>query len=192
MLQNTRNRLVAPGFASPAGADTLEALVFEPWHDLTTDMNRLVSAVFRPDGTAAGSPNGNADPVPTWVPAVDVEERADAIRLAVEVPGVDPNALTVAVDGRVLTVSGERPFARPEGDTGKSAYRVERRYGPFARRLTLPETVDLDRIQARYEHGVLHLELPKRPEAQPRRIAIATGSAARGDQRQLEVGTATA
>lgn len=192
MLQNTRNRLVAPGFASPAGVDTLEALVFEPWHDLTTDMNRVVSAVVRPEGATGGSRNGNANPVPTWVPAVDVEERADALRLAFEVPGVDPNAITVAVDGRVLTVSGERAFARPGGDTGRSAYRLERRYGRFARRLTLPETIDPDRIEAHYEHGVLHLELPKRPEAQPRRIAITTGSATATDQRQLDVGTARA
>ena len=181
MLQNTRNRLVAPGLRSPAG---LEALVFEPWHDLTRDMDRLVSSALRADGTAAGE---GAEPLAAWMPAVDVEERGDAVRFAFEVPGVDPAALEVTVDDRVLTVSGERRFARAEN--GDSAYRLERRYGRFARRLTLPKTVDPDRIQARYEHGVLYLELPKRPEAQPRRIAIAAGAP---EPRRLDAGDADA
>jgi HSP20 family protein len=187
MLQNTRNRLVAPGLRSPAG---LEALAFEPWHDLTREMDRLVSSVLRADAASADG----AEPLTAWVPAVDVEEREDAVRLAFEVPGVDPDALDVTVNDRVLTVSGERRFVRPEGETGRSAYRLERRYGRFARSLTLPKTVDPDRIQARYEHGVLHLELPKRPEAQPRRIAIAAGPSGAGspEPRRLDAGRADA
>lgn len=171
MLQNTRSRLVAPGVPARAG---LEALVFGPWTDAAASADRLVSAVLRPDAPA---PAGD-DAVSAWVPAVDVEEREDAIRLAVELPGVAPEAIDVSVHDRVLTVSGERRFAREEaGD--RSAYRLERRFGRFARSLTLPRTIDPDRIQARYEHGVLHLELPKRPEAQPRRIAVTTTPATR-------------
>ena len=176
MLQNTRTRLVAPGFASPAGR---EAPVFEPWTDLPGGMDRLVSAVLRPDA---------ADSMSTWVPAVDVEEREDAVRLAFEVPGVAADALDVTVDDRVLTVSGERRFAPAEN--GASAYRLERRYGRFVRSVALPKTVDPARIEARYEHGVLHLELPKRPEAQPRRIPISTTPAepAPGAERRLDAG----
>jgi HSP20 family protein len=190
MLQNTRNRLVAPGLLSPAG---LEALAFEPWHDLTREMDRLVSSVLRADAASADG----AEPLTAWVPAVDVEEREDAVRLAFEVPGVDPDALDVTVNDRVLTVSGERRFVRPEGpegEAGRSAYRLERRHGRFARSLTLPKTVDPDRIRARYEHGVLHLELPKRPEAQPRRIGIAAGSGGAGspEPRRLDAGRADA
>ena len=194
MLQSSRNRLVAPGLRSPAG---LEALVFEPWHDLTREMDRLVSSALRADGTAGAH---GSEPPTAWVPAVDVEEREDVVRLAFEVPGVDPEALDVTVHDRVLTVSGERRLAReerpddgsPEG--GKRAYRLERRYGRFARRLTLPKTVDPDRIQARYEHGVLHLELPKRPEAQPRRIAVMAGAGGAGapEPRRLDAGPAEA
>ncbi len=182
MLQNTRNRLVAPGLLAPTGRDTSGTLAFEPRVGLTSEMDRLVSSVLRLDAGGAGT---------AWVPAVDVEECKDFVRLAFEVPGVDPNALNVTVDDRVLTVSGERRFAREENAQG--GYRLERRYGRFARSLTLPKTVDPDRIQARYEHGVLHLELPKRPEAQPRRIAIAAGAAGAAgspgaEPRRLETG----
>jgi HSP20 family protein len=184
MFQNTRTRLVAPGLASPTG---LEALVLEPWADAAREADRLLAAVARADGRAADgrTPEGRADAQENaWVPAVDVVEREDAIRLAVEVPGVDPAAIDVTVNDRVLTVSGERRLARPEG---ASAYRLERRFGRFARSLTLPRTVDAERIAARYEHGVLHLELPKRAEAQPRRIAVATGGAApaAGERREI-------
>jgi HSP20 family protein len=181
MLQNTRTRLVAPGLGSPT---RVEALVLEPATrlpgvpGLPGDVDRLVSAVLGADGADA------ADAAPTWVPAVDVEEGDDAVRLAVEVPGVDPNALDVTVDDRVLTVSGERPLAR--ADRGRTAYRLERRYGRFARRIALPKTVDPDRIRAHYEHGVLFLEVPKRPEAQLRRIAITTAAQRTDDPRRLD------
>jgi len=174
MLQNTRTRLVAPGFASAAG---LEALAFEPWTELTRQMDRL----------AAG--HDGAEPMPAWVPAVDVEEREDAVVLAFEVPGVAPDALDVTVHDRVLTVSGERRLGRRED--GTAAYRLERRHGRFARRLTLPKTVDPDRIEARHEHGVLYLHLPKRPEAQPRRITVSVAPST-ADQRQLDPGRADA
>ncbi len=189
MLPNTRTRLVAPGLGSPT---RWEALVIEPGTALPTEADRLVAAALRADGPAPGEAAVDADGAVTWVPAVDVEEREDAVRLAFEVPGVDPDAIEVTVHDRVLTVSGERTFARAEG--GRTAYRLERRHGRFARSLTLPKTVDPDRIRARYEHGVLHLELPKRPEAQPRRIAIAAGSGGAGspEPRRLDAGRADA
>jgi HSP20 family protein len=194
MLQTSRNRLLAPGLASPT---RVEALVFEPWNDLTTEMDRLVSAV-RPGGAgAAGTAGGGAAGQRAelaWVPPVDVEERDDGVRLAFEVPGVAPDALEVTVDDHVLTVRGERPFARPEDGGGRSAYRLERRYGRFARSLALPRTVDPDRIEASCEHGVLRLLVPKRPEAQPRRIAVtaAADPASAGAAPRLDRGPATA
>jgi HSP20 family protein len=195
MLPNTRTRLVAPGRHAPTSRDPLGALIFEPWADLTGEMDRLVSSVLRLDVDGAPPRTESA-----WVPALDVEEREDAVRLAFEVPGVDPDALAVTVEDRVLTVGGERRLAREEhargehadGGNARAAYRLERRYGRFARSVTLPKTVDPDRVQARYEHGVLHLELPKRPEAQPRRIAIAAGTPGAGAPapRRLDAGPA--
>jgi HSP20 family protein len=175
MFQNTRTRLVAPGLPSTAG---LEALAFEPWTDLTRQMDRLVSPVARVDGDGA--------PETAWVPALDVEESTDVVRLVFEVPGVDPATLDVRVHEGVLTVSGERRFAPAE--PGQSVYRLERRYGRFSRRVTLPKTIDTDRIAARCEHGVLHLELPKRPEAQPRRIVIRTAGTAADAPPRVETG----
>ncbi len=185
MFQTTRTRLVAPGLVSPT---RLEALVFEPWSNLQADVDRLAAAVLPADAARTGAPT----PELAWVPAVDVEEREDGVRLAFEVPGVAPEALEVTVNDRVLTVSGERAFAgnADDGQGARAAYRLERRYGRFARSLTLPKTVDPDRIEAHYEFGVLHLHLPKRPEAQPRRITVAGGADAAGAQRRLDSGPA--
>ena len=186
MLQNTRNRFVATGFELPTA---LEAVVLAPWGDTTPD--RLPHRPSSRPSTAA---------VSTWVPALDVEETEDAIRLAFEVPGVDPSALDVTLDAGVLTVSGERVSPRRERGQESGAYRFERRYGAFTRSVTLPKTVDPERIDARYEFGVLHLMLPKRPEAQPRRITIATREPSRADaaapqeveQNRIESGDANA
>jgi HSP20 family protein len=172
MIQTTRTRLGAPGFVPSAGRE-LPAL--EPWTDLTRDMERLASAALRPDGGSTAA---------SWMPAVDVEEREDAVRLAFEVPGVAPDALEVTVHDRLLTVAGERRLERR--DDGQSAYRLERRYGRFSRTLALPKTVDPDRIEARHAHGVLYLDLPKRPEAQPRRIAVNVGREAPAERAPAE------
>jgi HSP20 family molecular chaperone IbpA len=75
MLQTTRTRLVAPG---------LDSLVFRPWNELQAEMERLAAA-RRPDAD---------EPVSAWVPAVDVEEGEDGIRLAFEVPASRPKRST--------------------------------------------------------------------------------------------------
>ncbi len=113
--------------------------------------------------------NGNVATA-NWAPAVDIKEDDKAFTLLADIPGVDPDDIDVSMDNGVLTVKGER---KSEKKTEKDNYkRVERQYGVFYRRFTLPDTANADEIEAHSEHGVLKITIPKQEVAQSRRISV--------------------
>lgn len=107
----------------------------------------------------------------TFAPAVDIEEQDSAFVLWAELPGVKREDLHIEVDDDVLTIKGERKFEAKEEET-KRFQRVERRYGAFQRRFSVPQHVDASGIEANLSEGVLELRLPKKPEVTPRRIEV--------------------
>jgi len=94
---------------------------------------------------------------------MDVSETEDAYEIDASVPGIKPEDIDVTLDNNVLTIRGQTKAEREE--TGKTYHVRERRMGSFARSIMLPSTVSTDRIDARYEDGVLKLRLPKVEEA---------------------------
>jgi HSP20 family protein len=105
-----------------------------------------------------------------WAPAVDIKEDDKSFTMLADIPGVDPKDIEVTMDNNVLTVKGER---QSEKKTEEENYkRVERQYGAFYRRFTLPDTADAENIEAHSEHGVLKVTIPKKEVAQSRRISI--------------------
>jgi len=109
----------------------------------------------------------------SFVPAVDVYEDEKKVVLKLEVPGIEEKDLDVSVENNTLTVKGERKFENEEKE--ENFHRIERRYGSFYRAFTLPSTVDTESIAAKYDAGVLKLELRKKPEAQPKQIKVNVG-----------------
>ena len=105
-------------------------------------------------------------------PPVNVWEEADAIHVEAELPGLDLKDLEIYVtNGNQLTIKGERK----QGVADKGVWhRQERGFGAFSRVLTLPFPVDADKVEARFEYGVLHVTLPKHETAKPRKINIKT------------------
>ena len=136
-------------------------------NDLNILQNRL-NSIFtdfaRPEGESNELATGN------FVPAVDVYEDAQHLVLKFEVPGITPEDLDIRVEGRTLTVRGERKWNTEEQE--ENFHRVERRFGSFVRSFALPTTVDTENIQAQSEHGVLELTLNKKPEAKPKQIQV--------------------
>lgn len=104
-------------------------------------------------------------------PALNLWSSEEEAVVAVELPGVDPKAVDLSVVGHVLTVQGERP--EEPGVKDESYHRRERATGKFVRTVRLPFEVQEDQVQARYEHGVLRVTLPRKESTKPRRIAIA-------------------
>lgn len=102
---------------------------------------------------------------------LDVEEKDDEFVVSASLPGINPDDLDITYTGSTLTIKGE--FKEEKEEKGRYHLR-ERRYGSFARSITLPSTVKADKIDATYEVGVLKLRLPKAEEAKPKRIPIKT------------------
>ena len=106
----------------------------------------------------------------SWVPAVDIFEQPEAIRIMAEIPGVSPADVKITLEHNVLTIRGSKQQTAEERT--ERVHRYERTYGAFERTFTLPTTVDASNIKASYEHGVLTVTLPKVEKAQPREIAV--------------------
>jgi HSP20 family protein len=106
-------------------------------------------------------------------PAVDVVEEKGAFVLKAEVPGVAADQVDVSLDGNVLTLKGEQRYEHE--DTREGYRRIERRYGSFQRSFTLPDSVDVDAVEASLSDGVLTVRVPKKPALQPRKIAVQAG-----------------
>ena len=105
-------------------------------------------------------------------PAVDVTETAEAVVVKAEVPGMDAKEINISVTGDVLTIKGEKKSEREEKE--ENYHLVERRYGSFSRSLALPAGVDMDKIEAKYDKGVLTVTCPKKEEVKPKPIEIKT------------------
>jgi HSP20 family protein len=103
---------------------------------------------------------------------VDVVEDAQGWRLVFEIPGADPDRISVDVQGRLLTLRGVRQATDRAGGV---FLRVERAAGAFERVLELPQDPDPERTRATYADGLLVLEVPKRSTQSGRSIPIAKG-----------------
>jgi HSP20 family protein len=103
-------------------------------------------------------------------PPVDIYEDDQKLTIKVEVPGIDEKDIKVETENNLLTVHRER---RLEKDIKEENFRrMERHYGAFSRSFTLPSTVDPQKIEANYAHGVLAIQMPKRAEARPKQIKV--------------------
>lgn len=108
-----------------------------------------------------------------WSPSVDVSEIKDEVVVKVEVPGCEAKDLDVSLDGRLLTIRGEKRQEKEEKE--ENYHRVERSYGSFSRTVELPAEVDPEAIDASYKNGVLKVALKKTKSTETRKIEIKAG-----------------
>ncbi len=108
---------------------------------------------------------------PLWQPAVDVHENTERVLLVADLPGLEQSDVDITIDQNVLSIRGERKAPPPpEGEY----QHLERAHGTFTRAFTLPATIDVEAIKAEMKFGVLTITLPKKAEAKPRQIKIAS------------------
>jgi len=146
---------------------------WEPVRELNTiqgEINRLFNSFFDTP-VAAGEGAGRR-----WLPAMDLVEADDHYVLRADLPGISEDDVTIEVEDSVLTVSGERKAEHEQ--RGEGYHRLERAYGAFSRSLTLPDGVDPQAVQARFDKGVLEVRIPKPEQRKPRRVAISVGDGA--------------
>lgn len=136
--------------------------------NLSRDFDRL----FESPG-APGTPAAKADPQPSFSPLAELRDTKDSVAVSLELPGVNRKDVLITYLDGVLTVAGER---RQESEVREDeTIRTERHYGRFERSVEISTPVDADKVAAVFKDGVLTVTLPKRADAQPKKIDISAG-----------------
>jgi HSP20 family protein len=129
----------------------------DPFRDIDAWFDRM---------TGRASSNGS------WPMPMDAYKRGDDLWVDIDLPGVTADSVDIDVERNVLTVTAQRSWERKEGD---QVYLAERHRGTFRRQVHLGDGLDADRIEARYNDGVLTLRIPVAEAAQPRKIQVQSG-----------------
>lgn len=131
--------------------------------DFQSELNRVFDGFFGRTGTMPGGDR-------VWAPAVDMYETKDDLVVTAELPGVNEKEVQLSITGDVLSLKGERTLNQ---DTSQENFhRGERWHGRFERHLSLPISVQADKVKATYRDGVLTITLPKAEEIKPKSIKI--------------------
>ncbi|MHA1165876.1 MAG: Hsp20/alpha crystallin family protein [Alphaproteobacteria bacterium] len=146
----------------------------DSFNALRSDMNRLFDRFT--GGSFPSLPHlfGSATQS-AILPDVDVRESGGEIVIEAELPGVEEKDISVSIRNGMLTIKGEKKF---EHEEEKDDYqRMERYYGSYHRSMSLPDSIDEEKIEAKLDNGVLTVKLAMRPEAvkQERKIEIKSG-----------------
>ena len=116
-------------------------------------------------------------PVAAFAPTFEVKETKDAFIFRADLPGVEEKNIEVSLTGNLLTVNGLRE--QEDRHEGENFFVDERMFGSFTRAFTLPDGVDGEHVNADLKDGVLTLQIPKKPEHQPKKISIKVAEKAR-------------
>lgn len=112
-------------------------------------------------------PTKNYSNTNTTLPAVNIKEDIEGYEVEIAAPGFDKNDFKIELSNNILTVSSEKEIEN-ETKKGQRYTRQEFSYQSFMRSFTLPNTVEGERIMARYENGILKVDIPKKEEAKPK------------------------
>ncbi|MGZ3774069.1 MAG: Hsp20/alpha crystallin family protein [Pseudobdellovibrionaceae bacterium] len=135
--------------------------------DLIGEMDR-----FFGDGNRATPAEGVYDER-TFNPACEISELDGHYLMSVDLPGMRKENIKIEMSDNILTISGERK--RESTEKNEKVQRYEKSYGFFKRSFTLPNSIEPENVEARYEDGVLELYLPKTQAAKPRYIEVQSG-----------------
>lgn len=139
-------------------------LTVRPKRDVfTSDLDNWFEDFLRWPARARQTANG-------FAPRVNIEETDDEVRLDFELPGMDKKDIKVTIHDGVLTVSGKRELKNEAKD--EQCVRREIHSGEFSRSFTLPDTVNVDKINADYKNGILEVKLAKLEEVKPKEIEV--------------------
>lgn len=97
------------------------------------------------------------------VPAVNIKENKDLFTITMAVPGMKKEDFKIDLDGHMITVSSEKEEKIDEKEENLTRY--EYNFSSFSRSFTMPEEVDMNKIEAKYENGILSVHLPKKEDA---------------------------
>ena len=135
-----------------------------PWRDLNALPSRLARLLGEPFGTAL-----MPDTI-VFNPAINVAEQDDSLVITTELPGLTKENVELQVVNGILTIRGEKKEQKEKKSPRMHVF--ERSYGLFERAFALPQSVDLEKIKAEFENGVLTIIVPKLPQEKGRKVNI--------------------
>jgi HSP20 family protein len=149
----------------------LESAGITPLAEFRGEMNRLFDGLFNrplamPTWFEATTPG-------QWLPAIDISEDPTQLQVRAELPGIDPKALEIDVTEDRLVITGEKKHASSK--TGNGWTHTESQYGAFTRTIPLPAPVDPEKVSARFENGVLTVDLTKSATSVTRKVTVDVG-----------------
>lgn len=105
-----------------------------------------------------------------WRPAVDIYESENGIVLKAELPGVKKEDVSVEIKDNVLTLKGERAEEKEVGE--ENYYRRERCFGSFQRSFNLEQSIQPEKVKAKFKDGILEVEIPRPEEEKPKKVTV--------------------
>ena len=117
-----------------------------------------------------GGNAGRLTTKPSFAPTVDLVESEKQFEVTVDLPGLKPEEVEVELKNGDLWISGRR--AEEKEEKGKTYHRIERRHGEFRRVLPLPATINAEKIEAKFDNGVLKIIVPKTEDAKAKHIEV--------------------
>lgn len=103
---------------------------------------------------------------------IDVTENDSAYTVKADIPGVKKEDINVSIDGNVVRIDAQAKSEKETRGDGEKVLRSERYYGSISRAFSLDQDIDSSKVEAKYADGVLSLQLPKKAQAESRKIAI--------------------
>ncbi len=150
-----------------------------PWRERpllpTTDrfsrmMNRMEGEMEDLMERFSGGDGGWLTTTPSFSPTTDLVETENQFEVTVDLPGLKPEEVNVELKNGELWISGKREEEKEE--KGKTYHRIERRHGEFRRVLLLPSTIREEKIDSKFENGVLKISVPKSEEVKTKHIEV--------------------
>ena len=133
---------------------------------------RTMREMLRWDPFGEMAPTWPTFETPEFMPSFEVKETKEGYVFTADLPGVEEKNLEVKTTENRLTISGKRESEKTE--QGDTYYTTERSYGSFSRVFTLPTGANLENIHAELKSGVLTVTVPKKPEAQPKKVSVSS------------------
>jgi len=151
---------------------------FDDWKDFSRRMDKYLTTSF-------GLPSTIIDPFSDWTlsprqfatmsefqPSVDISESEKAYHVHAELPGIPKENIHVSIRDGMLEIRGNKQYKKETKDEKRNYSRVERSYGSFVRRIAVPKEVDVSKVKAKFDNGVLELEVPKPEPAQQEQFQV--------------------
>lgn len=137
--------------------------LYRPFEEIQKEIDKLFSEAFRGLDVRRGEYG-------MLIPEVDIYETDDAIFVEMEVPGIKKKDLEIKIEDGILTIKGEK--SSEKDNKSRNYHLYERSYGMFQRAFRLPDSIDTTKVKAKYEDGVLKIELPKKEEVKKETVSV--------------------